>query len=123
MHKTLAKVRFLVDHCTIRIMATYLGGVRALILEKGMGKGRACILQKQLEAHGGSVVSSLEPSVTTCTHLLVGKNVRRSLAKKVSVPLYSPLPPTLFTISMCVVSLWAVVGGGWVRYIYDGPGV
>ena len=60
------------------IMATYLGGVRALILEKGMGKGCASILRKQLEAHGGSVVSSLEPSVTTCTHLLVGKNVRRS---------------------------------------------
>ena len=60
------------------IKATYLGGVRALILEKGMGKGRASILRKQLEAHGASVVSSLEPRVTTCTHLLAGNNVRRS---------------------------------------------
>ena len=59
-------------------MATYLGGVRTLILEQGMGKGRARILRKQLEANGSSVVSSLEPSVTTCTHLLVGKNVRCS---------------------------------------------
>ena len=53
----------------------YLRGVRAVILEPGLGKGRTRILCKQLERRGGSV----EPSVCASTsHLLVGGNVRRS---------------------------------------------
>ena len=53
----------------------YLRGVRAVILEPGLGKGRTRILCKQLERRGGSV----EPSVCAITsHVLVGGNVRRS---------------------------------------------
>lgn len=53
----------------------YLCGVRAVIVEPGMGKGRARILCRQLQVNGGTV----EPSVSdTTTHLLVGNNVRRS---------------------------------------------
>lgn len=53
----------------------YLCGIHAVILESGVGKGRAGILCRQLRARGGTV----EPSVSdSTTHLLVGNNVRRS---------------------------------------------
>ena len=54
----------------------YLSGVRAVVLEQGLGKGRTRILRKQLEAKGGSVLSGVESGAAT--HLLVGNNVRRS---------------------------------------------
>ena len=53
----------------------FLSGVRALVVEQGLGKARASILCKQLVARGGETLSALSPSAT---HLLVGKNVRRS---------------------------------------------
>ena len=53
----------------------YLCGIHAVVLESGMGKGRAGILCRQLQAKGGTV----DPSVSdSTTHLLVGNNVRRS---------------------------------------------
>ena len=55
----------------------YLSDVRAVILEQGLGKGRARILCKQLKTKGGSVISSLV-SETAATHLLIGNNVRPS---------------------------------------------
>lgn len=53
----------------------YLCGIHAVILESGMGKGRAGILCRQLQAKGGTVDPRISDSTT---HLLVGNNVRRS---------------------------------------------
>ena len=53
----------------------YLRGVRAVVLEQGMGKGRARILCRHLKTKGGSVLPGLSDAAT---HILVGNNVRRS---------------------------------------------
>ena len=52
---------------------TFLSGVRALLLEQGLGKARTGILSKQLTNHGGKVVKSLCESTT---HVLVGNIVK-----------------------------------------------
>ena len=52
----------------------FLRGVRAVILERGLGRGRAGILRKQLSRWGGRVEEELSPDTT---HLLVGNKVRR----------------------------------------------
>lgn len=58
-------------------MATeqYLKGVRAVIMDNGVGKVRASILRKRLKERGGEVESSIS---STTTHVLVGKKVKRS---------------------------------------------
>lgn len=53
----------------------FLCGVRAVVLEPGLGKGRTRILCKQLETRGGRLESSISDATT---HLLVGNSVRRS---------------------------------------------
>ena len=53
----------------------FLSGVRALVVEAGLGKGRARILCRRLEEKGGEALSSVSPAAT---HILVGKNVSRS---------------------------------------------
>ena len=53
----------------------FLSGISALILDAGLGKARARILRQRLKGKGGRVLSSLSPAAT---HVLVGKNVRRS---------------------------------------------
>lgn len=54
----------------------FLHGVRAVILEQGLGKARTGILRKRLKAKGGHLDQQLHPGSTT--HLVVGPNVRRS---------------------------------------------
>ena len=53
----------------------FLSEVSAVILEQGLGKARAKILQKQLENHGGKVEKTLSQGTT---HILVGKTTRLS---------------------------------------------
>ena len=53
----------------------FLSGIHAVILDAGLGKARARILRKRLEDKGGEVLSNIS---TAATHILVGKNVRRS---------------------------------------------
>ena len=52
----------------------FLYGVRAFILEQGLGRCRAGILRKQLSRMGGRVEEKMSPDTT---HLLVGNSVRR----------------------------------------------
>ena len=56
-------------------MDQYLCGVRAVVLEQGMGKGRARILCRHLKTRGGSVLARLSDATT---HILVGSKIRRS---------------------------------------------
>lgn len=51
----------------------FLSGIKALLLEQGLGKTRVSILAKQLEKHGGEVLKTLSQSTT---HILVGTNTR-----------------------------------------------
>ena len=65
----------------------FLSEVSAVILEQGLGKARAQILQKQLENRGGKVEKKLSQGTT---HILVGKTTRLSripnLLKIKSIP-------------------------------------
>ena len=53
--------------------AQFLDGVRAIVIEQGLGKARHRILSKQLAGRGGEVASAVtEPGVT---HVIVGGNL------------------------------------------------
>lgn len=68
-------------------MSDFLHGIRALLLEQGLGKARKSILSKQLEKHGGDSAGTLSDSTT---HILVGNNTRLArvpvLLKTASIP-------------------------------------
>lgn len=53
--------------------AQYLKGIKAIVIEQGLGKTRACILTKQLTRHGGVEANQLSEDVT---HVLVGNNIK-----------------------------------------------
>ena len=65
----------------------FFTGVRAVILDQGLGKARAQILGKQLEGKGGQVERTLSKRTT---HIVVGSNVRLArvphLLKVESIP-------------------------------------
>lgn len=54
-------------------------GVRAVIVEIGLGKTRAAILAKQLERHGGKHIEDLD---STTTHVLIDKKLKTERVKK-----------------------------------------
>ena len=56
-----------------------LSGVRAVIVEVGLGKTRASILTKQLERHGGKHHKKLESGTT---HVLIDKKLKTERLKK-----------------------------------------
>ena len=56
-----------------------LSGVRAVIVEVGLGKTRASILTKQLERHGGRHHKKLESGTT---HVLIDKKLKIERLKK-----------------------------------------
>ncbi|XP_022796242.1 DNA polymerase lambda-like [Stylophora pistillata] len=56
-----------------------LSGVRAVIVEVGLGKTRASILAKQLERHGGKHQQNLESSTT---HVLIDKKLNKERLTK-----------------------------------------
>ena len=56
-----------------------LSGVRAVIVEVGLGKTRASILTKQLERHGGKHHQKLESGTT---HVLIDKKLKTERLKK-----------------------------------------
>lgn len=56
-----------------------LSGVRAVIVEVGLGKTRASILTKQLERHGGKHHKNLESATT---HVLIDKKLKIEKLKK-----------------------------------------
>ena len=56
-----------------------LSGIRAVIVEAGLGKTRAAILAKQLERHGGKHSKNLD---STTTHLLVDKKLKIERVKR-----------------------------------------
>ena len=56
-----------------------LSGVRAVIVEVGLGKTRASILKKQLERHGGKYHKKLESGTT---HALIDKKLKTERLKK-----------------------------------------
>lgn len=56
-----------------------LTGIRAVIVEVGLGKTRASILAKQLERHGGKQHKKLESATT---HILIGKKLNIDRVKK-----------------------------------------
>ena len=60
--------------------AQYLKGIKAIIVEQGLGKARASILAKQLARHGGEEATKLSQAVT---HVLVGNSVK--LAKLAAI--------------------------------------
>ena len=51
----------------------YLKGVKAVIIEQGLGKTRTSILSKQLVRHGGVEARNLSPDTT---HVLVGNSTK-----------------------------------------------
>jgi hypothetical protein len=53
--------------------AQYLKGIKAIIVEQGLGKTRASILGKQLARHGGVEVTKLSDDTT---HVLVGNSIK-----------------------------------------------
>lgn len=56
-----------------------LSGIRAVIVETGLGKTRASILAKQLERHGGKNIKNLDG---TATHVLIDKKLKLERVKK-----------------------------------------
>ena len=56
-----------------------LSGIRAVVIEAGLGKTRAAILAKQLERHGGKHSKKLD---STTTHLLVDKKLKIERVKR-----------------------------------------
>ena len=56
-----------------------LSGIRAVIVEVGLGKTRASILNKQLERHGGQHHKKLESGTT---HVLIDKKMKTERLKK-----------------------------------------
>ena len=56
-----------------------LSGIRAVVVEAGLGKTRAAILAKQLERHGGKHSKNLD---STTTHLLVDKKLKIERVKR-----------------------------------------
>ena len=56
-----------------------LSGIRAVVIEAGLGKTRAAILAKQLERHGGKHSKNLD---STTTHLLVDKKLKIERVKR-----------------------------------------
>lgn len=56
-----------------------LSGIRAVIVEVGLGKTRASILTKQLERHGGQHHKQLESGTT---HVLIDKKMKTERLKK-----------------------------------------
>ena len=71
----------------------FLHGIRALLLEQGLGKVRKVILSKQLEKHGGDTVSTLSE---TTTHILVGNKTR--LARVPVLLKISSIPETVSVV-------------------------
>ena len=53
--------------------AQYLKGVKAVIIEQGLGKTRASILSKQLARHGGEETTKINQDTT---HVLVGNSIK-----------------------------------------------
>ena len=53
--------------------AQYLKGVKAIIIEQGLGKTRASILSKQLARHGGEETTKIYQDTT---HVLVGNSMK-----------------------------------------------
>ena len=62
-----------------RKLAPDLSGIRAVIVEAGLGKTRASILAKQLDRHGGKHHRNLE---STTTHVLIDRKLKIDRLKK-----------------------------------------
>lgn len=99
----------------------FLSEVSAVILEQGLGKARAQILQKQLENHGGKVEKKLSQGTT---HILVGKTTRLSripnLLKIKSIP-EGVLVLRADWLSACLVEAEMVGHGAYVVHPEPSP--
>jgi hypothetical protein len=99
----------------------FLSEVSAVILEQGLGKARAQILQKQLENRGGKVEKTLSQGTT---HILVGKTTRLSripnLLKIKSIP-EGVLVLRADWLSACLVEAEKVGHGAYVVHPESSP--
>ena len=99
----------------------FLSEVSAVILEQGLGKARAQILQKQLENRGGKVEKKVSQGTT---HILVGKTTRLSripnLLKIKSIP-EGVLVLRADWLSACLVEAEIVGHGAYVVHPEPSP--